>query len=115
MSLPPLWDEIANLIGKDLATMIHNYFQYVMIALIAIAVLTAVIVLIVQSCKVWFCDNEDAKKQLKLARNKFLHMILYVFVALIFIEVFWELILPPIWSWAATANNNALNLLCLIK
>ncbi|MDR0985584.1 MAG: hypothetical protein LBL60_01390 [Mycoplasmataceae bacterium] len=105
MKLPKFWEEIGNLIGTDLATMIHNDFQIVEICLICAAILVGAITTLALSLKVWFCDNEDTKKQFKLSRNKFLHAIGYIFVALVFIEVFWEFILPPIWSWAASANN----------
>jgi NhaP-type Na+/H+ or K+/H+ antiporter len=74
--------------------------------LIIAAIVAGALVTLGMSLKVWFSDNEDAKKQLKLARSKFFHTIGYIFLGLIFIEVFWMWILPPIWSWAASANSS---------
>jgi hypothetical protein len=88
--LPGFWDEIANLIGKDLTQTIYNYFQTIEIALIIAAIIAGALVILGMSVRVWFSDNEDAKKHLKLARSRAFHTIGYIFLGLIFIEVFWQ-------------------------
>lgn len=61
-----------------------------------------------------FCDNEEAKKVLKETRKKAVHAVGYIFVGLMFAEVFWMWILPPIWSWAASSNDKPSNVInCL--
>ena len=101
MGIPPFWDEIANLIGKELAEIIYSYFQYLQIGIFIVAVVTAIFTLGMQSIRVWACDNEDAKKQLKFTRIKFIHMFVYIGISLVFIQIFWNFILPPIWEWAS--------------
>ncbi|MDR2567769.1 MAG: hypothetical protein LBC44_00490 [Mycoplasmataceae bacterium] len=103
-ALPGFWQEIANLIGQTQADLVYSYFQYIEIGLIICAVLMGAIVTLGYSIRLWGSDNEDAKKQLKMARSKFFHMTGYIFLGLLFIEIFWMWILPPIWSWASSAN-----------
>ena len=59
----------------------------------------------VQAIRVLFCDNEEAKKKLKESKSDITHWIVYIFIGLLFAEIFWMWILPPIWHWAASAND----------
>ena len=59
----------------------------------------------IQAIRVLFCDNEEAKKKLKESKSDITHCIGYIFIRLLFAEIFWMWILPPIWHWAANAND----------
>lgn len=102
--LPHFWQALVDMCGldPDLVSMIHNDFQIVEIVLICAALLVGVVVTLAQSIRVWMCDNEDTKKQLKLARTKFFHTIVYIAFGLAFIAIFWEFILPNIWAWSVS-------------
>ena len=108
MKLPSFWEEIGYLVGdQQLVSLIYNIFQWIVIGLIIIAILVGVVVTLAQSIKVWACDNEETKKQLKLTRSKFLKALLYIFVGLIAIEVIWNIFLPPIINWAVQKGANS--------
>ena len=103
--LPSLWKEIANIIGAELAGTIYNYYQIFEIALICATAILGGLTIMVQAIRVLFCDNEEAKKKLKESKSRITHCIGYIFIGLLFAEIFWMWILPPIWHWAASAND----------
>ena len=49
-----------------------------------------------QAIRVLFCDNEEVKKKLKESKSRITHCVGYIFIGLLFTEIFWMRILPPI-------------------
>ena len=96
--LPSLWKEIANIIGPELAGIIYIYYQIFEIALIWATTILGGLTIMIQAIRVLFCDNEEAKKKLKESKSRIIHCISYIFIGLLFAEIFWMWILPPIWN-----------------
>jgi hypothetical protein len=101
------WDILAQYIGSpQLVEIIKNYVSMGQIILVIAGMLAGAVSYTFMSLKVWFCDNEDTKKHLKLSKSKFMHYFLYAFLGLAGINIIWYGVMPPILSWFLSGSTH---------
>ena len=101
------WSRVEGVFGHDLTMEINKYVQWIMIGLICAAIVTWALFMLANAIRVWMCDNEEHKKQLKLARVKMIHAFMYIVAGLLFIELFWNVFLPGILEFAGLGTNKS--------
>ena len=86
--LPSLWKETANIIGKELAGTIYNYYQIFEIALICATAIIGGLTLWSKQSESCLAITKKQKKKLKESKSDITHCIVYIFIGLLFAEIF---------------------------
>jgi hypothetical protein len=97
---PSFWEYVGVLFGdKELGQKLFWYFQYIALGLVAVGIVVSAFFMLYLWVRLAGGANDEEKKKLMMRRNNIGHGFVYLLAGFLAVQVFWNVMLPPILTW----------------
>lgn len=102
---PDIWNYIGQLLGNQaLGQKLFWYFEYVMIAGILVGALLCGVFFLYLWIRLAGGPNDEERKKLIQRRNNIGHGFMYLLLSVFALQIFWNMLLPPLIQWVTAGK-----------